>query len=231
VSNRAGSISADAPANQAGEDGSIPIPALRRSEWRVEKLELDIVQELVRREHYSGGGSNTAVYTLGVFPSVGWFGLLPIAVSWWLPPTPACGASVWPDDCQAVLSLSRLVCEPQAPKNTCSFLLSHGMRFIDRKRWLILVTFADDWQGHTGTIYRAAGWIECGRTKPEPTFTLNGRMVCRKAGPVTRTRQQMLDLGCEYVGSFSRRRFVHVRPDLREQFETIRRRLCGEASK
>jgi hypothetical protein len=78
-----------------------------------------------------------------------------------------------------VLSLSRLVCEQSAPKNTPSFLLSNGMRFIDRNRWPILITFADDWQGHVGTIYRAAGWIECGRTKPNPTYTLNGRRAVR----------------------------------------------------
>ena len=185
----------------------------------------------MRREHYSKGGSNTAVYTLGVFPAAEWFGSSPIAVSWWLPPTPACGKSVWPDDRQSVLSLSRLVCEPAAPKNTPSFLLSHGMRFINRQRWPILITFADDWQGHTGTIYRAAGWIECGRTKPEPTYTINGKMTCRKAGPITRTHDQMISLGAVFVGRFSRRRFVHVRADLREKLEPIRVRLAQEGNK
>lgn len=216
-----GSISAMQSTIQLAQGGSIPTPSLNRAEWRVRNCDLNVVQEMVRREHYSGGGSNTAVYTLGVFPKDEWFGALPIAVSWYLPPTPACGKSVWPHDCQAVLSLSRLVCEPSAPKNTPSFLLSHGMRFIDRKRWPILITFADDWQGHTGVIYRAAGWIECGRTKPEPTYTLKGRMVCRKAGPNTRTHDEMLSLGCDFVGKFSRRRFVHVRSDLKELFEPI----------
>jgi hypothetical protein len=217
------------PAFQPGEGGSIPTPSLNRKDWRVGPCDLDIVQDMVRREHYSGGGSITAVYTLGVFPKDQWFGARPIAVSWYLPPTPACGNSVWPRDRQAVLSLSRLVCEPSSPKNTPSFLLSHGMRFIDRNRWPILITFADDWQGHVGTIYRAAGWIECGITKPQPTYTLNGIMTSRKAGPKTRTNRQMLELGCEFVGRFSRRRFVHVRRDLLAEFEPIRQRLCREA--
>lgn len=228
---REGSIVAMRPDHQPGEDGSTPIPSLRRSEWRVLPCDLSTAQELVRREHYSGGGSNTAVYTFGVFPSRQWFGTHPIAVAWYLPPTPACGKSVWPKDCQAVLSLSRLVCEPGAPKNTPSFLLSHGMRFIDRQRWPILITFADEWQGHLGTIYLAAGWIECGRTKPESTYTLNGRMVCRKAGPVTRTHEQMLELGCKFMGRFSRRRFVHVRPDLLNEFAPILHRLRTNSEK
>lgn len=224
------SILAMRPAIQPVEGGSIPTSPLCRADWRVRPCDLSTVQSMVRREHYSGGGSNTAVYTLGVFPADEWFGVEPIAVSWWLPPTPACGRAVWPDDCQAVLSLSRLVCEPHAPKNTPSFLLAHGMKFIDRQRWPILITFADDWQGHTGAIYRAAGWIECGRSKPEPTYTIGGRMVCRKAGPVTRTHRQMLDLGCTFEGRFSRRRFVHVRTDLRERFKPIQARLAGGAA-
>jgi hypothetical protein len=106
-------------------------------------------------------------------------------------------------------------------------MLAHAARFIDGERWPIWITFADEWQGHTGGIYRAAGWMECGRTKPEATYTLKGRMVCRKAGPVTRTHQQMIDLGCLFKGRHSRIRFVRVRPDLREKFEPIRKRLLA----
>lgn len=227
---RAGDVVGAYPPLQAGGGGSTPTPALRRAEWRVHPVGLGVVQDMVRREHYAGGGSNTAVYTLGVFSTTApWFGYAPVAVSWWLPPTPACGMSVWPQDRQAVLSLSRLVCEPGAPKNSPSFLLSHGMRFIDRQRWPILITFADDWQGHTGAIYRAAGWLECGRTKPEATYTMSGRMVCRKAGPKTRTHAEMLAIGCEFVGKFSRRRFVNVRRDLLAAFEPIRARLSQTA--
>lgn len=64
------------------------------------------------------------------------------------------------------------------------------MRFIDRQRWPILITFADSWQGHKGTIYKAAGWLQCGETKPEATYTLADRMICRKAGPKTRTHSE-----------------------------------------
>lgn len=44
---------------------------------------------------------------------------------------------------------------------------------------------------------------------------------------ITRTHSQMLSLGCKFVGRFSRRRFVHVRADLLESFEPIRKRLAA----
>ena len=107
------------------------------------------------------------------------------------------------------------------PKNTPSFLLSHSMRQIDRQKWPILIMFADEWQGHVGTIYKASGWIECGFTSAEPTYTLNGVMISRKAGPVTRTHDQMIGMGCEMVGRFRRRRFVHARRDLIGRFKEL----------
>jgi hypothetical protein len=219
------SITAMRQAIQLEEGGSIPTTSLDRSKWRVRPISLDSARDMVRRHHYPRGGSNTAVYTFGVMPINTVLEHEAIAVSWWLPPTKNCGKSVWPDDPQAVLSLSRLVCVPGAPKNTPSFLLAHSQKQIDRRRWPIFITFADEWQGHVGTIYKAAGWIECGTTKPERTYRIDGRMVSRKCGPKTRTHGEMLSMGCEFVGSFRRRRFVHVRPDLKSRFEPICDRL------
>jgi len=81
---------------------------------------------------------------------------------------------------------------------------------IDRIRWPCLVTYADEWQGHTGSIYKAANWCEVGRTAPEATFVKDGRMIARKAGPRTRTRQEMESLSAEMIGRFAKRKFVHI---------------------
>lgn len=221
------SISAMHPAIQPGEGGSIPTLPLDRHAWRVRPVSLDCARAMVVAHHYGKGGSNTAVATFGVMPADTIFEADAVAVAWFLPPTKICGASVWPDDPQAVVALSRLVATPAAPKNTASFLLRHAVRLLDRERWPIVVTFADEWQGHTGGIYRAAGWIECGVTRPAKVYVKDGRMVSRKSGPKTRCHSQMLAIGCECMGSFRRHRFVHVRPDLREQFEPIRQRLVA----
>lgn len=196
--------------HQTEGGGSIPTTTLfDKHAWEVRPCSFELARQMVRKYHYARGGSNTAVYTHGLFPRGAVWDADCAGVAWWIPPTKGAALKSYPANWQGVLALSRLVIVPDVPKNACSFLIRHAMRFIDRKAWPCLITFADEWRGHEGTIYKAAGWVESGWTKPEPTFTKNGRMLSRKAGPKTRTRQQMLDLGCEYVGSFRKRRFVH----------------------
>jgi hypothetical protein len=84
------------------------------------------------------------------------------------------------------------------------------MRLIDRERWPCLVTYADQWRGHVGTIYKATNWDYVGETKPQAVYTLDGRMVARKAGPTTRTKAEMLALGCVLAGRFSKHKYTHV---------------------
>ena len=76
-----------------------------------------------------------------------------------------------------------------------------------------LVTYADEGRGHTGAVYKAAGWDYVGKTKPEPQYVdATGRYVARKAGPVTRTRAQMEALGCTLAGRWAKHKFVkHLR--------------------
>jgi hypothetical protein len=107
--------------------------------------------------------------------------------------------------------LTRLVIVPEVPKNACTFLLAGSMRLIDRERWPCLVTYADEAQGHTGTIYRACNWEYKGTTAPEPVFYKNGRMIARKAGPHTRTRAEMEALGAVMTGKSVKYRFVHIK--------------------
>ena len=199
-------------ANQRNEGGSIPTARLFKAQWRVHKSRIDLAQYFTRTWHYSAHGSNTAVLVCGLWQVNKWLDMDCYGITWWLPPTKSAGMATYPDDPQGVLSLSRCVCRPDAPSNAASFMLRHSMRFIDRGRWPVLVTYADEWQGHDGGIYKAlhdAGWIHEGWTKPEKTYLIRGRMISRKAGLKTRTHSEMLALGAECVGSFRRKKFVN----------------------
>lgn len=191
------------------DGGSIPTSTLhlRKKDWNVAGVDRDVAERLIADHHYARGTSNTSTYLHGLYP-VGWLWYVDcVGVAWWLPPTKS-AAQAWAGKAwEGVLSLSRLVMQPEVPTNACSFLLSKSVRMIDRKRWPVLVTYADSWRGHKGTIYRAAGWEYCGETKPQAVYTINGRMTSRKAGPKTRTHAQMIALGAELVGRFSKSRF------------------------
>lgn len=200
-------------AAQARGGGAIPTSTLfRKSDWWVDVVSLRRARKLVRRYHYSGGGSNTRVYCHGLFPKDWFWESECVGVAWWLPPTKSAAMS-FDENWNGVLSLSRLVIAPEVPTNAASFLIRHSMRLIDRDRWPVLVTYADSWQCHQGTIYKAAGWREVGRSKPERRYVKDGRMASRKAGPKTRTHAEMLALGYECVGAFSAIRFEHRKAD------------------
>lgn len=197
------------PISQSDRGGSIPTSALfRKGEWWVKDLGHESGRAMVRSLHYSHGSSNTRVYCHGLFPRTAFWEQQRVGVALWIPPTKSAAQS-FSENWQGVLSLSRLVIDNAIPKNAESFLIRHSMRLIDRERWPTLITYADTWQGHDGTIYKAAGWTECGMTKPERTYQINGRMVSRKAGPKTRTHSEMLAIGAVCVGKFSRIRFKH----------------------
>jgi hypothetical protein len=180
---------------------------LRKSEWEVRPITVSQAADIIRAFHYAKGGSNTATYAHGLFRK-GEDGHL--GAAWWIPPTKSAALATYPPDWTKVLALSRMALSPEVPKNGATFLLAKSVRLINRDRWPCLVTYADEWQGHTGGIYRAAGWQYVGRTKPERTYVKDGRMLARKAGPKTRTHAEMINLGAVMVGAFSKHKFINL---------------------
>ncbi len=164
-------------------------------------------QALVADLHYAQGSANTATFRHGIFRIEEW----PFIVSGcalWIPPTRTAAEASFDGDWRRVLALSRFVLAECVPKNGASYLLARSVRLIRQSRaWDCLVTYADEWQGHLGTMYRAAGWEYVGLTKPERVYVKDGRMIARKAGPKTRTHAEMLALGAECVGAFGKHKF------------------------
>lgn len=184
---------------------------LRKSDWEVRPVSISVARSMVEREHYAKGASNTATYLHGLFRQGEIFDEQCCGVAWWIPPTKSAALATYPQRWQGVLSLSRLVILPEIPKNACTFLLAGSRKLIDCDKWPCLVTYADEWRGHAGGIYKADNWDYVGKTKPERVYVLKDRMVARKAGPKTRTHQEMLELGAILVGSFAKHKFVKVR--------------------
>jgi len=180
---------------------------LQKSEWEVRDVKNSDAVAFVKQYHYSGGCSNTRVYSHGLF-RMGSAELMGVAV--WLPPTGPAARSVNLDHWQKVLSLSRLAIHPNVPKNGATFLMSRSIKMIKKDgRFISLVTYADTRMGHTGAIYRASNWLYVGEMKGSPAWVnaLTGRQVARKA-TTSRTNAEMVALGYEMVGVFSKHKFV-----------------------
>ncbi len=176
----------------------------------MEAVPLTVGQRMVSELHYAKGGSNTCVYMHGLIHRE--TGVV-AGVAWWLPPTRVACESVNREDWKKVLSLTRLVIEPGTPKNAATFLLARSIKKIwEDGRFVSLVTYADESQGHTGGIYRASNWTYVGRTGPYPRWLdASGKQVAPKA-TVNRTKSKMEELGHRKVGSFFKHKFVLHRP-------------------
>lgn len=181
-------------------------PRLFKQAFSVADAPLKDAQAMVVAHHYAKGGSNTAVYVHGLYRMDGML----VGVAWWLPPTRVAAESVNREEWKRVLSLTRLVILPDEPVNAASFLIGRSIRLIRaEKRFVSLVTYADESQGHTGSIYRATNWTYVGRTGPYPRWVdpKTGRQVACKATK-NRTKAQMLALGYRRDGSYHKHKFV-----------------------
>lgn len=184
---------------------------LLKHDWEVRDVSMEVGRQIVERYHYAKGASNTRTYLHGLFKRGAFFDDECVGVAWWLPPTRSAAEATYPENWNGVLALSRLVIVPGVPKNACTFLLSRSIKLIPEDRWPCLVTYADEWMGHVGTIYRACNWKYVGLTSPEDTYTINGVMTSRKAGPKTRTREEMYALGAVLEGKHAKHKYVLVR--------------------
>lgn len=65
--------------------------------------------------------------------------------------------------------LARLYLIDEEPKNTESWFISQAIRWVKKNRPEVeaLVSYADPSANHSGIIYRAANWIQDGRTDQE----------------------------------------------------------------
>jgi hypothetical protein len=184
------------------------VPVLSKKNYEVRPAPLRVAQELVQKYHYSKGGSNTGTYVHGLYSKEN--PLECLGVAWWIPPTKGCAINSYPDgDWTKVLSLSRLVIHPDVPQNGASFLMGKSIQMIRQdRRFECLVTYGDTWRGHSGAIYKATNWEYLGLTKPTAVWVDSSeRMVAQKAGPKTRTVEEMRNLGFKFLGRFPKHKY------------------------
>lgn len=187
---------------------------LRKAEWCVRDVSASEARAFITRYRYAKGASNTRVYSHGLFRQEG---DVLMGVALWIPPTRVAAESVNRDKWKKVLSLTRLACHPDAPRNAATFLLGASIRLIRADgRWASLVTYADTRYGHTGAIYRASNWSYVGKMRGSVAWCdpVTGRQVARKATH-SRTNAEMLALGYERLPPSDKHKFVmHLKGDL-----------------
>lgn len=115
------------------------------------------VTQLFLDHHGYKSVPGTATYCFAAFE-----GEKMIAAWTWQPPPHGAAKKVCPEAPQGVLALSRMVAVPKAERPTMPHI-SEPLRcimdhMINRGRWPVLVTYSDQGQNHTGTVYAKSGW-------------------------------------------------------------------------
>ena len=182
---------------------------LRKKEYIVRSISKIKAKSFIKEHHYSKSCSKMFVYCFGLFKKTNsFFDEECVGVTCWLPPTSKAAANTYPEgDFRKVLALSRMAIISDVPKNAASFLLSQSIKLIDRKKYNCLVTYADTYQNHKGTIYKATNWEYVGETAATPIYELNGCIMGRKRGSKNYTHQEMIDQGFKYKGKYKKHKF------------------------
>lgn len=188
-------------------------PVARRADYEVISVPHVVAKVLVATFHYARGAANTSVHAHALVRKADG---VAVGACLWMPPTRRAAeyaANLFGDRgrWREVLCLSRCVVIPGEPKNATGLMLAASVRRVKLDpRWSFAVTFADDWRGHAGTIYRATGWTEAGKTEAKPTWLdADGALVAQRAGySNNRTGDEMVALGCTMIGRFTETRFV-----------------------
>lgn len=183
-----------------------PVGGARRRDYRVERVPHAEAAEIIRQHHYARGCANTSSESFGLFR-----GPFLVGAAVWMPPTRVCAETIDPGEWRRVLSLSRLAVAPTEPSNSESLFIGHMLRTMNaERRWTAVVTFADESQGHEGTIYKASGWQYLNRTKPEPRWEdSTGKQVSRLSTK-SRTAAGMRALGHRMTGRFQKHKFAKL---------------------
>lgn len=83
---------------------------------------------------------------------------------------------------EGVTELRRLVCIDDTPKNTESYFIGATLRYLKKNTNVkVVVSYADQEYGHTGTIYKASNFEYHGFKKGAKVIMYNGKQYHDKA--------------------------------------------------
>lgn len=136
-------------------------------------------------------------------------------------------ASVWkkyaekPED---IIELRRLVCIDDTPRNTESWFIGNALRWLKKNTKIkIVISYADNTQGHSGVIYKASNFKKIGETNVGKMIEYNGRTYHDKTirtkynGKLkpfaVRIKDALLDGSAKYITTKSKNIFIYQLKD------------------
>lgn len=141
-------------------------------DFLVKKTNITVVKDFIEEWHYSGNVNGLRIsHIFGLFYEnhlIGSmiYGSLGMANSW----------KKYADSESDVIELRRLCCIDNTPKNTESYFIAKTLKWLKKNTaYKIVVSYADAYHNHQGTIYKASNFNYEGLTAKGKLIEYNGR--------------------------------------------------------
>lgn len=176
--------------------GSGPNPRAALQTLRVAPVSMTVARDVLKREHYLHSFPGGTKLSFGVYLEQSLEGVVTFGAG-------PCQAYRLVDGAgrQDCLGLTRFWLSDGLPPNSASSVLGFLIRRLRKHSNLkFLITYADPGAGHTGTIYRATGWIYTGTSTATPFYDVglgpvHARTLTEKLG--TRSKRYLAKQGLE----------------------------------
>ena len=138
---------------------SIIMEELDVSRCYTKRITYQEAKYLVETFHYAHRVPSI-VFAIGMYVD----NILSGVVTFGIPPVPNVQRLCGEEYRKNTLELNRLYIHDYAGKNSESWLIGQSIKWLknNQDKYLILVSYADTTQGHTGIIYQATNWIYTG---------------------------------------------------------------------
>jgi hypothetical protein len=147
-------------------------------DFTVEEIPRKSLVSFIEKHHYSHNVNGVqSLYHYGLYRE-GNFGLPTMigAMMYAHPSMPATAAKYNPINPDKCLELRRLVCIDDTPKNTESYFIGKTFKLLKQTTDMeVVVSFADQHQGHTGVIYKASNFDYLGETSKGRILMVDGK--------------------------------------------------------
>jgi len=148
------------------------------TDFTVEEIPRKSLVGFIEKHHYSHNVNGVqSLYHYGLYRE-GNFGIPKMigAMMYAHPSMPATAAKYNPINPDKCLELRRLVCIDDTPKNTESYFIGKTFKLLKQTTDMeVVVSFADQHQGHTGVIYKASNFDYLGETSKGRILMVDGK--------------------------------------------------------
>ena len=176
---------------------------MKVTDFTVELVQRNAVVSFIEKHHYSHNVNGIqSYYHFGLYRD-GKFGLPEMigAMMYAMPSMPHTSKKYNPINPDKCFELRRLVCIDDTPKNTESYFIGKTLRWLKRNTDKeVIVSFADQYHGHTGVIYKATNFEHYGETSKGTILMVDGkemhsRSLNQKYRPYSRELKRRYEAG------------------------------------